>query len=65
MVTQEAQVIEMPIFTLELRRLFLRLSLEERRRLMSLQTEQMIEHYESKLETADREEWQGGDLVEL
>jgi hypothetical protein len=51
--------------TLEDRRAFMKLPIEERRRLLERQAERMIKHYESEAETAERAEWQGGDIVEL
>ena len=50
--------------TLEQRRRFLKLPLEERRRLMAEQAAQMVQHYELPDEIQDRAEWQGGDIVE-
>jgi len=50
--------------TLEQRREFMRLPLDERRRLMAEQAERMVKHYESHRETAVRQHWQGGDVVE-
>ena len=41
---------------------FMRLPLEERRRLMAEQAQQMVEHYESTAE--DRESWQAGDFAD-
>jgi hypothetical protein len=49
---------------LEERRAFLRLPLDERRRQMAIQAERMVEHYEACAEKAQREVWQGGDIVE-
>lgn len=46
------------------RRAFLKLPLEERRRILAQQAEQIAEHYESESERDDREHWQGGDIVE-
>lgn len=50
--------------TLEERRAFLKLPIEERRRRMTQLAEQMVEHYQSAEETAQRQAWQGGDIVE-
>jgi len=50
--------------TLEQRRAFMGLPLEERRRRMAEQADGMLEHYEAKQEAADRHHWQGGDIVE-
>ena len=52
-----------PGLTLEQRRRFLKLPLEERRRLMAEQAAQMMQHYELPDEIQDRAEWQGGDIV--
>lgn len=46
------------------RRAFLQLPLEERRRLLAKQAEQVVSHYEEVSEQKDREEWQGSDIVE-
>jgi hypothetical protein len=46
------------------RRAFLQLPLEERRRQLAAQAEQMVEYYESEPERTEREAWQGGDIVE-
>ena len=50
--------------TLEQRREFMRLPLGERRRLMAEQAERMAKHYQSHRETAVRQHWQGGEIVE-
>jgi len=50
--------------TLEQRRAFLRLSLDERRRILSQQAEHAAKHYESQQSVREREAWQGGDIVE-
>ena len=49
---------------LQERRAFMKLPLEERRRQMVEQAVQMVEHYENRCEVIEREEWQGGDIVE-
>ena len=41
---------------------FLRLPLEERRRLMAKQAEQMVEHYRQTAE--QRLDWQAGDFID-
>ncbi|HMV47470.1 MAG TPA: hypothetical protein PLD20_21575 [Blastocatellia bacterium] len=65
MVAQEISVAVKSAFTLEERRAFLKLSLEERRRLLAEQVEHAIEDYNSEQASKEREEWQGGDLVDL
>jgi hypothetical protein len=51
--------------SLEQRRSFLKLSIEERRRQMAEQAARMVQHYDSADQVQERAEWQGGDLVEL
>ena len=50
--------------TLEQRRAFLRLPLAERRRILSQQAENVARHCESEQSVREREDWQGGDIVE-
>ena len=50
--------------TLEQRRAFLKLPLAERRRILSQQAENAASHYESEQSVREREDWQGGDIVE-
>jgi len=40
----------------------MRLPLAERRRLLALQAQQMVDHYDQS--SSDRELWQGGDIAE-
>ena len=51
--------------SLEQRRAFLKLPLEERRRLMQEQADRIAQHYESQSEVTERNEWQGGDIVDV
>ena len=44
---------------------FLKLPRDERRRILEIQAEQMLQHYEQDCESADRETWQGGDIIEF
>ncbi len=46
------------------RRAFLKLPLEERRRILAQQADQIAEYYELESEQIDREHWQGGEIVE-
>jgi hypothetical protein len=62
MISQEDSAIATPSLTD--RREFLKLPLEERRRILTLQADQAADYYESLIEQAEREEWQGGDVVE-
>jgi len=43
---------------------FLRLPIEERRRILAEQAEQIVEHYEEESARLERELWQGGEIVE-
>jgi len=43
---------------------FIKLPIEERRRILAEQAEQMVEHYEEESARRERELWQGGDIVE-
>ena len=65
MIAQDSPVVTAKSLTLEQRRIFLKLSLEERRRQMTAQAEQIAEHYEQAQEMEERLQWQGGDIVEL
>ncbi len=51
-------------WTLEERRAFVKLPLDERRRQMRQQATSTAELYEQVAETDERLQWQGGDLVE-
>ncbi len=50
--------------SLSQRRAYMKLPLEERRRQLAAQADQMMEHYEQAAEQSEREVWQGGDIVE-
>ena len=50
--------------TLEQRRAFMKLPLDERRRQMAKQADQMLNDYEARDEAVERQRWQGGDIVE-
>ena len=50
--------------TLAQRRAYMQLPLEERRKRLAAQAEQMTEHYEQEPERTERIAWQGGDIVE-
>lgn len=55
---------EIPKTLAEIRE-FMKLPIEERRRILVEQAEQMAEHYEEESARRERELWQGGDIVEL
>jgi len=50
--------------TLAQRRVFMTLSLEERRRMLAAQAERVVAYYEQESERNEREAWQGGDIVD-
>jgi len=50
--------------TLEQRRAFLKLPLGERRRILSQQADNAAIHNEFEQNIAERDAWQGGDIVE-
>jgi hypothetical protein len=62
MVTKEPPVEMERGLTLVQRRAFMKLPLAERCRQLAKQAEIMVEHYES--DAREREQWQGGDIVE-
>jgi hypothetical protein len=45
-------------------RRYMQLPLEERRKRLTAQADQMAEHYEQEPEHTERIAWQGGDIVE-
>lgn len=63
--TIEEEIIETTTpLTLADRLAFMKLPIEERRRILAEQAEQMAEHYEDESLRRERELWQGGDIVE-
>ena len=50
--------------SLDERRAFMRLPLEERRQRMADQAEKMTDFYQAQAEVKQRQDWQGGDLVD-
>lgn len=63
MITQEDIAVEIPESLAEIRE-FMKLPIEERRRILAQQAEQMVEHHEEESARRERELWQGGDIVE-
>ncbi len=54
-----------PVLTLAQRRVFMTLSLDERRTMLAAQAaERVAAYYEQESERSEREAWQGGDIVE-
>jgi len=65
MITKEPPVeIEERGLTLDERRAYMKLPLDERRRKLAEQAELLVKHYETEAEARERELWQGGDIVE-
>jgi hypothetical protein len=63
--TVEEETIETTApLTLAERLAFLKLPLEERRRILAEQAEAMIAEYDLESNRRERELWQGGDIVE-
>ena len=56
------QIVIAPEMTLEERRAFMKLPLDERRRLMRQQAALTADLYEQAAATDERLQWQGGDL---
>jgi hypothetical protein len=65
MVTLEEILKQNSPLSLTDRREFLKLPLEERRKIIETQAERMRQHYEQECEFVGRETWQGEDIVEL
>lgn len=51
-------------WSLEERRAFRQLPIEERRRMLEEMAEHAIEHYSDEVTCKEREEWQSGDIIE-
>ena len=64
MSTQEETIETTAPMTLADRLAFMRLPIEERRRMLAEQAEAMIAEYELDSNRHERELWQGGDVVE-
>jgi len=44
---------------------FLKLPIEERRRILTQQADKLMAHYTDQTAAREQEAWQGGDIVEL
>ncbi len=64
MITQQDAIASEPQSLAELRE-FMRLPIDERRRILAQQADLMVDHYEQTSLREEREMWQGGDIVEL
>jgi hypothetical protein len=47
------------------RRAFMKLPIEERRRILATQANDLMAHYGDQLTALEREAWQGGDIAGL
>ena len=65
MISQEDQILSKLILTLDQRRDFMKLPLQERRKILAQQAARLVKHYEAEPESTEREQWQGGDVVEF
>ena len=63
MISQEEKIGTSQL-TLEDRRAFLKLPLEERRKRLAEQADQLARHYDQESASEERAEWQGGDIIE-
>ena len=64
MSTQEETIESTAPLTLADRLAFMKLPIEERRRILAEQAEAMIAEYDLEENRREREIWQGGDIVE-
>jgi hypothetical protein len=64
MLKEEEMISEHPQWGVAERRTFMLLSLEERRRILTLQADELLSHYREGENRRHRQEWQGGDVVE-
>lgn len=65
MITQDELLEMKQEITLQQRRDYMKLSIEERRKILEAQAEKLAAHYESQKEKDERETWQGGDIIEF
>jgi hypothetical protein len=63
MISQEEKI-GISQLALEDRRLFLKLPIEERRKRLAKQADQLAKHYNQESSSEERAEWQGGDIIE-
>ncbi|HEY2412277.1 MAG TPA: hypothetical protein VGI40_08545 [Pirellulaceae bacterium] len=63
MISQQDPAATQPL-TVQDRRAFLQLPLEERRRRLAEQADRIAEIYQQPANEKERTEWQGGDIVE-
>ena len=61
---EEDEVQEASHSRLDYLRSFLKLPLQERRRLLAEDADRIAKHYEVEPDLTERERWQGGDIVD-
>jgi hypothetical protein len=64
MISQDETIETKKSWSLADRREFMKLSLEERRRILAEQAAKAASHYDSGTEAEESRNWQGGDIVE-
>ncbi len=62
MSSQEETIETTPPLTLADRFAFMRLPIEERRRMLAQQADELTDYYEQESSIRERETWQGGDI---
>jgi hypothetical protein len=65
MLKEEDAITAKPQITLAQRHAFMRMTIEERRRVLAEQSKELMAHYREPMATREREEWQGGEVVEF
>ncbi len=64
MLKEEEMIAEHSQWGVADRRAFMLLSLEERRHILTQQANDLLGHYRNEENVRDRQDWQGGDVVE-
>jgi hypothetical protein len=64
MLKEEDMIAEHSRWGVAERRAFMLLSLEERRHILTQQADDLMGHYRNEENVRDRQDWQGGDVVE-
>ena len=64
MLKEQDMIVEHSRWGVAERRAFMLLSLEERRHILTQQANDLLRHYHKEENVRDRQDWQGGDIVE-
>jgi hypothetical protein len=64
MLKEEEMISDQSRWSLAERRAFMQLPLEERRQILTQQADDLLGYYRNEVNTQDRLDWQGGDVVE-